>query len=340
MNHTATRTRRIGAWLAAVFALAVVVTATATAQTAATPRNTAKPTISGQTREGSTLTAANGTWENSPTTYDYQWQRCSAAGAACANITGATKQTYTLTGTDVDHTMRVLVTATNSDGSASATSDPTTVVSGSDAPRNTAKPTISGTAAVGNELTATTGTWSGGATSYSFQWQRCAATTLTCANIVGAVGRAYGVRTADVGERLRVRVTARNSSSSASIESDPTTVVTATPGSTTVVTTTVAGNKAPTLTFLSLRRVGIRVYARFRVCDDRPGRITVIERDNKARALAFQRKFSVTVTSCGTFSRSWVPAARFRTPGRYVVTLRAQDTSGRLSLLRSRSLVR
>jgi hypothetical protein len=83
------------------------------------------------------------------------------------------------------------------------------------------------------------------------------------------------------------------------------------------------------------------VYARFRVCDDKLGKITVIERDNKARALSYTRRFSVLrSTSCGTFSRNWIPAPRFRTAGRFVVTLRAVDASGRLSVLRSRSLVR
>ena len=101
------------------------------------------------------------------------------------------------------------------------------------------------------------------------------------------------------------------------------------------------GNKAPTLSFLSLRRVGKRVYARFRVCDDKLGKITVTERDNKARALSYRRSFTVyRSTSCATYSRSWIPAARFRTRGRYVVTLRAADSAGALSRLMSRSLVR
>jgi hypothetical protein len=83
----------------------------------------------------------------------------------------------------------------------------------------------------------------------------------------------------------------------------------------------------------------VRVYARFRVCDDRTGRIGVTERDNKARALSAKRRFAVTLSqSCGSFSRSWIPAARFRSHGRYVVTLRAVDRSGALSRLASRSL--
>jgi len=103
----------------------------------------------------------------------------------------------------------------------------------------------------------------------------------------------------------------------------------------------VQGNHAPTVTFISLKRVGVRVFARFRVCDDGLGTITVIERDNKARALASQRRFRIARTvSCATFSRSWIPAPRFRTKGRYVVTLRAVDTSNALSRIVSRSLVR
>jgi hypothetical protein len=90
-----------------------------------------------------------------------------------------------------------------------------------------------------------------------------------------------------------------------------------------------------------LRRVGVRVYARFRVCDDRTGRIRIIERDNKARALSATRRFTVALNSaCATYARSWIPASRFRGQGRFVVTLRAVDSGGRLSRLVSRSLYR
>ena len=59
---------------------------------------------------GETLTAQNGTWSNSPTAFQYQWQRCNASGAACANIAGATEKTYLLTPADAGRTMRVRVT--------------------------------------------------------------------------------------------------------------------------------------------------------------------------------------------------------------------------------------
>lgn len=93
------------------------------------PSNTAAPTVSGTAQEGQTLTASTGTWaSNSATTYTYQWQRCNSTGAACADIAGATGQTYTVAAADVGNRVRVLVTAKNSDGSSSAPSSPTAVI--------------------------------------------------------------------------------------------------------------------------------------------------------------------------------------------------------------------
>jgi hypothetical protein len=98
------------------------------------PQNTAKPTISGTAQQGQTLTAGNGTWTSpngSPITYAYQWQRCNAQGQACVNIGGATQQTYVVQSADVGSTLVVVVTATNTAGNATATSNPTGVVGGS-----------------------------------------------------------------------------------------------------------------------------------------------------------------------------------------------------------------
>jgi hypothetical protein len=45
---------------------------------------------------------------------------------------------------------------------------------------------------------------------------RCGA---SCTNVVGATGKTYGVRIADLGYRLRVAVTARNAKGSATANS-------------------------------------------------------------------------------------------------------------------------
>src|SRR5947207_13214932 len=111
----------------------------------AAPGNTAPPTITGTLEQGKTLTARNGTWTNSPSTFFYRWQRCSADGAGCGNIDNATQRTYTLKANDVDQTVRVVVTASNGDGQTSANSAATDVISSNAAPKNMARPTVSGT---------------------------------------------------------------------------------------------------------------------------------------------------------------------------------------------------
>jgi hypothetical protein len=104
----------------------VVETLTTNAPVAASP-----PTISGVRQEGETLTADAGTWNGSqPMTFAYQWQRCNAAGADCAVIVNSVAQTYSLTHGDVGATFRVVVTATNADGSGTATSAATGQVIG------------------------------------------------------------------------------------------------------------------------------------------------------------------------------------------------------------------
>lgn len=94
------------------------------------PTNLTGPVISGSAVQGQTLTTSNGSWSGSPTSYAYQWQDCTSTG--CTNITGATSSSYTLQATDVGDTIDVIVTASNSAGSASQRSAQTgTVTSGS-----------------------------------------------------------------------------------------------------------------------------------------------------------------------------------------------------------------
>src|SRR5690348_14877635 len=78
---------------ATVAAIGLVLTAIASA---AAPQNTAAPTITGTAKEGSTLTATDGTWSNSPASFTYQWQRCASDGTGCGDLAAGTGKTYTL----------------------------------------------------------------------------------------------------------------------------------------------------------------------------------------------------------------------------------------------------
>jgi hypothetical protein len=96
------------------------------------------------------------------------------------------------------------------------------------APSNTSLPSISGSAKDGSVLTASRGGWTGSPKSYEFQWQRCDSAGGNCNPITGATSKQYTVATADVGNRLRVQVTAKNADGSGVAASRPTNVVQAT----------------------------------------------------------------------------------------------------------------
>jgi hypothetical protein len=183
------------------------------AGSAATPQNTREPSISGAALVGKTLTGDRGAWTGGSLTFAYAWLRCSGTGTNCSPIAGATQTKYSVVSADLGATLRFRVTATNADGQARAESNNTAAVATSGGkPANTAPPTISGTPVVGQILSATTGTWIGDQPiTYSYQWQHCDDAGNACAGIAGAVSRTYTVARAQVGQTIRVRVTARNS---------------------------------------------------------------------------------------------------------------------------------
>jgi len=76
---------------------------------------------------GRTLSATRGTWRGKPRRYRYTWQRCNRHGR-CGGVRGAHRRTYRLGTKDVGSRMRVVVTASNAQGSASAASAPTRTI--------------------------------------------------------------------------------------------------------------------------------------------------------------------------------------------------------------------
>jgi RHS repeat-associated protein len=64
----------------------------------------------------------NGAWSNDPLGYSYQWSRCDWSGKDCAQIPGATDQSYRPKASDIGHRLLAAVTAANGGGSSTALS--------------------------------------------------------------------------------------------------------------------------------------------------------------------------------------------------------------------------
>ncbi len=200
------------------------------AATANPPSNTTSPAISGSTVENQTLTTTSGSWSGSPTAYIYSWHDCDSSGANCTTISGASSSRYTLTASDVGHTIRSAVVASNSTGVGLGISNATSVVSApvqqTPPPAVTSDPTVSGSTVQGQTLTGTRGTWSGSPTSYSYVWADCDSSGASCAGISGANSATYVLGSRDVGHTIRVVVIATNAGGSTLSDSSPTAVVT------------------------------------------------------------------------------------------------------------------
>jgi hypothetical protein len=117
------------------------------------------PSIGGTYREGQTLSADPGAWGGPERNYAFQWVRCDTTGSYCAPIIAGTGQHHLIIAADVGSSLRIVVTATNKNGSTVATSEPTPVIAPSLTIKSistTSIPTTTTTTPTTNTTTTTT----------------------------------------------------------------------------------------------------------------------------------------------------------------------------------------
>ncbi len=204
---------------------------------------TGQPTIGGTAQVGETLTAlTNGITDEDgldDVSYSYQWVRND--GVSDTEIEDATDSAYTVTDDDVGKTIKVRVTFTDdADNQESLTSDATGAVIAAPNRQATGKPTIDGTARVGQTLTADTSNISDldGITNATFfyQWRAGGLT------IIGANRSTYTLTASEQGKTVTVRVRfADDRNNIESLGSDATEEVAAAPNRDATGTPTITG---------------------------------------------------------------------------------------------------
>ena len=226
------RAFRLGLLLAALVAvaLALLVPGMGSARTT----EPGDPTISGGTSVGDTLMGDHGSFLPGAQSYKYNWRRCPPDGGQgagnCEGIVDGPDDTYVLQSGDVGFTIRLQVkawTGPDETGTKSVrTSNATAPISGQGTgPTNTGLPTITGTAAVGQTLTANDGSWASRfLVDFSWAWLRCDAAGSNC-SAIGATASTYVVQTADQGSTLRAQEIATNPAGTTKVNSTQTALV-------------------------------------------------------------------------------------------------------------------
>jgi len=173
----------------------------------ATLASTVRPGITGTT----TLTASNGTWTTTPTSYAYQWLRCDTHGRTCSVIAGATSASYTpVAAADGGHRLVASVSAKAGSATQAVLSAPSALVAGGSTPppptTTLPRPTVAGSPRQGQRLTATPPPGTAATATFAYQWYRCDATGAHCLSIHGATAKTYLQVAKDAGKTIGLTV--------------------------------------------------------------------------------------------------------------------------------------
>ena len=157
----------------------------------------ASASITGTAQVGTQLTAVTGATTGTISTTTYQWRRADTAGGTYSDIASATNSTYTPVSGDGGKFIRVVITVSNSGGSASATSSATSAVSSTTTLATPAAPTVSATS---NTLKSISVSWSAiaNASSYTVKLHNAAGTLIATSGLTGLSGTSATITTSNL----------------------------------------------------------------------------------------------------------------------------------------------
>jgi hypothetical protein len=198
----------------------------------APPANTVLPVISGEARDGQTLSITTGSWESlyPPLAFGYIWVRCASPGNECQAVADQ-GSSYKLRAADSGRFVTVEVGVSDQEGQSTIVeASPVGPVAPAPPPRDLQLPSITGKALNGSTLKAKPGKWASPDTlKYSYQWQRCEGVG-DCTNVMGATAASYKLTDADLADEVTVLVDATDETGqSGQAEATPTGHVTQPP---------------------------------------------------------------------------------------------------------------
>jgi hypothetical protein len=120
-------------------------------------------------------------------------------------------------------------------------------------PVDVTPPTVSGTAQSGEQLSASSGSWTESPTGFTYQWLRCDSTGANCAPIANAAAQTYVLSAEDVGHTLRVAQTASNEGGASSPAESQATGVVVTPPLESTAPPTITGTAQQGQTLIEVR---------------------------------------------------------------------------------------